>query len=154
MVHLTSMTNKKLRYVLYPPLPVYVFCAVFPPLCHIWFCLGFQAKLRIWKVPACKMKPSSTLILECGTPCWACFFIYIPTMTSSQWGLPGRDQKSQPGSEWVSEPNTINTHRQKRLHWRGKKGGDYEKNGKKEITSWDWAVPSLYCFRWKDNSGS
>ena len=110
------------------PLPVYTFSVWCPPPFSsvpwtLWLCLGFWAQLRIWKVPACKMKPSSTLILECGTPCWACFFIYIPTMTSSQWGLPGRDQKSQPGSEWVSEPNTINTHRQKRLQWRGKKGG-------------------------------
>ena len=43
---------------------------VFFPL---WLCLGFKAKLRIWQVPAFKMKPSSTCILECGTPSWACF---------------------------------------------------------------------------------
>ena len=40
----------------------------------LWLCLGFWAKLRIWQVPACKMKPSSTCILECGTPSWACLF--------------------------------------------------------------------------------
>ena len=55
-----------------------LFCAVPPPLQFsfvpwtLWLCLGFWAKLRIWQVPACKMKRSSTCTLECGTPSWAC----------------------------------------------------------------------------------
>ena len=38
----------------------------------LWLCLGFWAKFRIWQVQPCNMKPSSTCILECGTPSWAC----------------------------------------------------------------------------------
>ena len=49
----------------------------------LWLCLGFWAKLIIWKVPACKMKPSSTCILECGTPSWACYSSFV------SWSLPG-----------------------------------------------------------------
>ena len=60
------------------PLPVSLFSVRCPPPQFssvpwtLWLCLGFWAKLRIWQVPACKMKPSSTCILECGTPSWAC----------------------------------------------------------------------------------
>ena len=75
--------------------PVQKICAVSPPsryilfLCCVpptqfssvpwtlWLCLGFWAKLRIWQVQAFKMKPSSTCILECGTPSWACCFTVI-----------------------------------------------------------------------------
>ena len=39
-------------------------------------CLEFWAKLRIWQIPACKMKASSTCILECGTPSWDCSHFY------------------------------------------------------------------------------
>ena len=60
-------------------------CGVPPPKFSsvpwtLWLCLGFWAKLRIWQVPACKMKPSSTCILECGTPSWACFFLLFVTL--------------------------------------------------------------------------
>ena len=66
------------KYVRCPPLPVYTFSVRCPPPTFssvpwtLWLCLGFWAKLRIWQVPACKIKPSSTCILECGTPSWAC----------------------------------------------------------------------------------
>ena len=43
----------------------------------LWLCLGFWAKLRIWLVHDCKMKPSSTCILECGTPSWDCYAIFF-----------------------------------------------------------------------------
>ena len=71
------------KYVRCPHLPVYTFSVQCPPSQFIsaswtiWLCLGFWAKLIIWQVPACKMKPSSTCILECGTPSWACFPLFF-----------------------------------------------------------------------------
>ena len=68
------------KYVPCPPLSVNTFSVrCLPPKFislpwTLWLCLGFWAKLRIWLVHDCKMKPSSTCILECGTPSWACFF--------------------------------------------------------------------------------
>ena len=43
--------------------------------------------MRIWQVPACKIKSTSTCILECGTPSWACFCLkppltYLPILIS------------------------------------------------------------------------
>ena len=40
-----------------PPSSICFFLCGVPPLCHTWLCLRFVAKLRIWQVPACKMKP-------------------------------------------------------------------------------------------------
>ena len=72
--------------------PVHKICAVSPPpginfFCAVslqfssvpwtlWLCLGFWARLRILQVPACKMKPNSTSILEFGTPGRACFLAF------------------------------------------------------------------------------
>ena len=60
-----------------PPPGIHFFCAVPSHFSSVpwilWLCLGFWAKLRTWQVPACKFKPSSSCILECGTPSWACF---------------------------------------------------------------------------------
>ena len=59
------------KYLGCPPpycYPVQKICAVSPLTQFsvvpwtLWLCLGFGAKLRIWQVPACKMKPSSTKI--------------------------------------------------------------------------------------------
>ena len=68
----------------FPPSSIRFFlCGVPPPLCHTWLCLGFEAKLRIWQVQACKMKPQivffymlpqlnsqsiSTCVSECENP--------------------------------------------------------------------------------------
>ena len=67
------------KHVRCPLLPVYTFSVRCPPPqfssvpWKLWLCLGFWGKLRIWQVPACKMKQSSTCILECCTPSCACF---------------------------------------------------------------------------------
>ena len=49
--------------------------------CFIWFLWiknlplsWILSKIENLQVPACKMKPSSTCILQCGTPSWACFY--------------------------------------------------------------------------------
>ena len=80
--HNPIVTSSK-KHVPCPPLSVNTFFVrCLPPKFislpwTLWLCLGFWAKLRIWQVPACKMKPSSTCILECGTPSWACFFFIV-----------------------------------------------------------------------------
>ena len=33
--------------------------------------------MRIWQVTSYKINPSSTCILECGTPSWACFINFL-----------------------------------------------------------------------------
>ena len=62
-------------------------CVVHPQFSSVpwtlWLCLGFWAKLRIWQVLACKMKPRSTCILECGTPSWACTSFSLVSQQSS-----------------------------------------------------------------------
>ena len=65
------------KYVRCPPSWYTLFLCRVPPTFSsvpwtLWLCLRFWAKSRIWQVPACKMKPSSTCILDCGTPSWAC----------------------------------------------------------------------------------
>ena len=75
------------KYVRCPPSQyTHFLCGVPPPFSSVpwtlWLCLGFWAKLRIWQVPACKLKPSSTCILECGTPSWACMFFLMSKIIS------------------------------------------------------------------------
>ena len=90
-----------------PSLYILFLCGVPPPqfssvpwtLC---FCLGFWAK-----VPACKMKPSSTCILECGTPSWACLFCKIDLLVQGElkpfYRTPSKRRKMD--SVWYNQPN-------------------------------------------------
>ena len=74
------------------PLPVYIcffLCSgpspnVFRCLYHTNICLGFKAKSRISKVPACQFscQSSPACISECGTPCKACSLFCRPGCTS------------------------------------------------------------------------
>ena len=59
--------------------------------CHTWLHLGFSAKLTIWQVSACKMKPQRGIILDPKPPnhpptCRTFFFWLLHNLGS--WNLP------------------------------------------------------------------
>ena len=97
-------------YAVSPPPGIHFFCAVSPPSQFssvpwtLWLCLGFWAKLRIWLVPAWKMKPSSTCFLECGTPSWACFCLSMSAVIHRNDCRVNKDQysgKMQVSALWI-----------------------------------------------------
>ena len=135
------------KYVLCPPSPYTLFlCGVPPPLVlcleHFGSVLDSEHNWESGKFQLARWSQAQ-LLSSSVAPLAELVFLYtfLPWLQANEGYLGEIKSHNLAVSEWVSPILSILIDR-KGCNEGEKKGGDYEKNGKKEITSWDWAVPS------------